>query len=71
MPVASARALCPNACAGAIDYELLFTAPEGAALPVPAIRIGAVRAQRRQAPPRLLLDEAPLADPANLGYRHG
>jgi len=50
------------------DYELLFTAPEGAALPVPAIRIGAVRA-RGAAP--LLLDEAPLADPANLGYRHG
>ncbi|MEQ5787089.1 thiamine-phosphate kinase [Erythrobacter sp. NFXS35] len=50
------------------DYELLFTAPEGAALPVPAIRIGAVRA-RGSAP--LLLDETPLADPARLGYSHG
>ncbi|SHN48464.1 thiamine-phosphate kinase [Erythrobacter sanguineus] len=50
------------------DYELLFTAPEGAALPVPAFRIGTVR-PRGSAP--LLLDEAPLADPANLGYRHG
>lgn len=50
------------------DYELLFTAPEGAVLPVPAIRIGTVR-ERAGAP--LLLDEAPLADPARLGYRHG
>lgn len=50
------------------DYELLFTLPEGTALPVPAIRIGTVRA-REHAP--LLLDETPLADPANLGYRHG
>lgn len=50
------------------DYELLFTAPEAAALPVPAVRIGAVRA-RGSAP--LLLDETPLADPADLGYRHG
>jgi thiamine-monophosphate kinase len=50
------------------DYELLFTAPDGVALPVPAIRIGEVRA-RSGAP--LLLDEAPLDDPARLGYRHG
>jgi thiamine-monophosphate kinase len=50
------------------DYELLFTAPEAARLPVPAIRIGTVRS-REHAP--LLLDQTPLADPANLGYRHG
>ena len=50
------------------DYELLFTAPEAAALPVTAIRIGTVR-RREHAP--LLLDDTPLADPANLGYRHG
>ena len=50
------------------DYELLFTVPAGTTLPVPAHRIGTVRA-REHAP--LLLDEAPLADPANLGYRHG
>ena len=50
------------------DYELLFTAPEGAALPVPATRIGTVHA-REHAP--LLLDETPLPDPVNLGYRHG
>jgi thiamine-monophosphate kinase len=50
------------------DYELLFTAPEAAVLPVPVFRIGTVR-PRGAAP--LLLDEAPLADPAGLGYRHG
>lgn len=50
------------------DYELLLTAPADAVLPVPVIRIGTVR-PRGAAP--LLLDEAPLADPATLGYRHG
>jgi thiamine-monophosphate kinase len=50
------------------DYELLFTAPAGTALPLRAHRIGTVRA-REHAP--LLLDEAPLADPVRLGYRHG
>lgn len=50
------------------DYELLFTAPADAGLPAWACRIGEVRT-RGAAP--LLLDEAPLADPAHLGYRHG
>ena len=50
------------------DYELLFTAPPAARLPVPAHRIGTV-ATRGAAP--LLLGETPLADPASLGYRHG
>ena len=50
------------------DYELLFTAPESAVLPLAATRIGTVRL-REHAP--LWLDETPLADPANLGYRHG
>jgi thiamine-monophosphate kinase len=50
------------------DYELLFTAPEGTRLPVPAIRIGTV--QRRAHAP-LLLDNMPLTDPSSLGYRHG
>lgn len=50
------------------DYELLFTAPAGTRLPVPAHRIGTVR-PREHAP--LLLDEAALADPVRLGYRHG
>lgn len=50
------------------DYELLFTAPPAARLPVPAHRIGTV-ATRGAAP--LLLGDTPLADPASLGYRHG
>jgi thiamine-monophosphate kinase len=50
------------------DYELLFTAPPAAVLPVPAACIGTV-ALRGPAP--LLLGETPLADPASLGYRHG
>nr|WP_324603069.1 thiamine-phosphate kinase [Porphyrobacter sp. AAP82] len=50
------------------DYELLFTAPPSAVLPVPAHRIGTVQASGT-AP--LLLDSKPLGDPASLGYRHG
>jgi len=50
------------------DYELLFTAPPEARLPVPAHRIGTVAA-RAAAP--LLLDGEAFADPAGLGYRHG
>lgn len=50
------------------DYELLFTAPPAAALPVAAHPIGTV-APRGPAP--LMLDDTSLADPARLGYRHG
>ena len=50
------------------DYELLFTAPPSAALPVPAHRIGTV-APRGPAP--LLLGDTAFADPAGLGHRHG
>lgn len=50
------------------DYELLFTLPEGITPPFAATRIGTVRG-REHAP--LMLDEMPLPDPANLGYRHG
>lgn len=50
------------------DYELLFTAPPSAPLPVPAQRIGIVQASGK-AP--LLLDDEPLGDPVSLGYRHG
>jgi thiamine-monophosphate kinase len=67
VPVA-ARARAGECMRWGDDYELLFTVPEGTALPIEATRIGTVRA-REHAP--LLLDEAPLADPANLGYRHG
>ncbi|OJU98889.1 MAG: thiamine-phosphate kinase [Shinella sp. 65-6] len=50
------------------DYELLFTAPEGATLPIPAHRIGTVH-PREGAP--LLLDGKPLTEADGLGYEHG
>jgi thiamine-monophosphate kinase len=50
------------------DYELLFTAPDGAALPVPAHRIGTVTPR---GPAPIVLGATPLGDPATLGYRHG
>ena len=50
------------------DYELLFTVPPAAVLPVPATRIGTV-SQRGPAP--LMLGSETLCDPASLGYRHG
>ncbi|RNJ61944.1 MAG: thiamine-phosphate kinase [Porphyrobacter sp. IPPAS B-1204] len=50
------------------DYELLFTAPAAAALPVPAHRIGIVTSV---AAAPLLLGDEPLSDPATLGFQHG
>lgn len=50
------------------DYELLFTAPAAAPLPIAAHRIGTV-APRAAAP--LIVDGSDFADPAGLGYRHG
>ncbi len=49
------------------DYQLLFTAVEGLALPVPACRIGQVR---KAEPSPLLLDGAPLPPDDPLGYQH-
>ena len=50
------------------DYELLFTAPAAAALPVSAYRIGTVTSV---AAAPLLLGDEPLNDPATLGFQHG
>lgn len=50
------------------DYELLFTAPLAAQLPVTAHKIGTVT-DRSDAP--LTLGGKVLSDPATLGYRHG
>ncbi|MBW8784741.1 MAG: thiamine-phosphate kinase [Novosphingobium sp.] len=49
------------------DYQLLFTAPASAALPVKAHRIGEVLAP---GPAPLLLDGAPLSEADGLGYEH-
>ena len=50
------------------DYELLFTAAPAAPLPIAAHRIGTV-IEDTDAP--LMLGDAPLSDPASLGYQHG
>jgi thiamine-monophosphate kinase len=50
------------------DYELLFCAPAGLLLPVPASRIGTVE-PRGFAP--LFLDGEPITHPEGLGYQHG
>jgi thiamine-monophosphate kinase len=47
------------------DYELLFAAPDGATLPVPATRIGALLPVGAEA---LLLDGK--SPPEKLGYEH-
>ncbi|TAD79476.1 MAG: thiamine-phosphate kinase [Sphingomonadales bacterium] len=49
------------------DYELLFTAPKAAVLPVATHRIGTVVPC---GPAPLVLGDTPLTDPASLGYRH-
>ena len=50
------------------DYVLLFTAPVGVELPVPAWRVGTV-APRLDAPVRV--DGMPLTEADGLGYEHG
>lgn len=50
------------------DYALLFAAPSGTALPLPAHRIGTVTAR---GPAPLLLGEQSFSGPEGLGYRHG
>ncbi|MCW1427854.1 thiamine-phosphate kinase [Novosphingobium sp. JCM 18896] len=50
------------------DYQLLFTAPADAALPVAALRIGEVLSS---GPAPLLLDGIPLGEKDNLGFEHG
>ncbi len=50
------------------DYELLFTLPEAAELPITAHRIGSVQAGGN-AP--IMLDGKPLSEADGLGYQHG
>lgn len=49
------------------DYELLFAAPAGAELPIPAHRIGEVRAQSGSP---ISLDGRELTEADSLGYEH-
>lgn len=50
------------------DYQLLFTAPADARLPVAAHRIGSVRAASGET---LVLDSEPVSGTSGLGYEHG
>jgi thiamine-monophosphate kinase len=50
------------------DYELLFTAPASAVLPVKAFRIGDVLPR---GPAPIVLDGAAIRDTSGLGYEHG
>ncbi len=67
VPLASPSVRLSTALRWGDDYELLFAAPEGVALPVPAYRIGKVL-EKAAAP--LLLDGAPLTEADGLGYEH-
>lgn len=67
VPVAD-NARCADCMRWGDDYELLFTAPADAKLPVPATRIGTV-SPRGFAP--LVLDGDPLLNAQGLGYQHG
>ena len=51
------------------DYQLLFAAPHGVALPVEAWPIGKITPLAAQAQP-LLLDGSPAGDRERLGYQH-
>lgn len=55
------------AATGGDDYELLFAAPPGMTLPVPAIPVGRCEAG---AGLRLMLDGKPTPLPERLGYQH-
>ena len=68
VPLAAPEARRSDALRWGDDYELLFTAPAGADLPVPATRIGTVEPR---GPAPLVLDGAPITSPARLGYQHG
>lgn len=67
VPIATPEARRGEALRWGDDYQLLFTAPAGAELPVPAHAIGTVLAP---GPVPLLLDGAPLSETDGLGYEH-
>jgi thiamine-monophosphate kinase len=66
VPIATPEARRDEALRWGDDYQLLFTAPAEASLPIAAWRIG--QAQQGSAP--LLLDGAPPDDDERLGYEH-
>jgi len=67
VPLAVPQARRNEAMRWGDDYELLFTAPADATIPVPATRIGEVL-PLQDVP--LLVDGAPLAPEENAGFEH-
>ncbi len=65
VPIATPESRRDDALRWGDDYQLLFTAPPGTILPIPAVMIGSVL-DRSEAP--LLLDGAP--PEGKLGYEH-
>lgn len=68
VPIAAPEGRRLDAMRWGDDYELLFTAPEGTALPVPATRIGMVEPHGFVP---LFLDGEPIANSEGLGWQHG
>jgi thiamine-monophosphate kinase len=67
VPLAAPEARRHDALRWGEDYELLFTASAGAALPIPALRIGEVLAQSGSP---IVLDGTELSEADGLGYEH-
>lgn len=68
VPIAAPEPRRADALRWGDDYQLLFTAPADAALPIAAVRIGEVLPS---GPAPLVLDDQPLSENDRLGYEHG
>ncbi len=68
VPIALPEARRAEALRWGDDYQLLFTVPEGTALPVPATRIGSVGRSRKGA--QLKIEGELIRHPEHLGYSH-
>jgi len=67
VPIATAEARRNEALRWGDDYQLLFTAPAGAVLPIPAHAIGTAQLSGHVP---LVLDGVPLSEKDGLGYEH-
>ena len=67
VPIAAPESRRDEALRWGEDFALLFTAPSGVELPVPATRIGTVIETGSEP---LVLDNKPVDGPQGLGYQH-
>jgi thiamine-monophosphate kinase len=67
VPIAAPESRRAEAMRWGDDYQLLFTAPSGTTLPLPAFRIGLALA-KAEAP--ILLDGTSLSEADGIGYQH-